>query len=431
MLINLIELMGLVILASIIQANYKIPSPITLMSVIIIFSFFGIKPFEFEAKKFDTIVMATLPLLIGSDALKIKWIDLKTHWASLFWVAVISILLFIFLGVLVKDIVITNYSLNIASIVLLFCMVAATDPITVSAIFSNFKIPHKLKVLTEGESLFNDATALIVFSVALVALKSPESVTIKFIMMKTISVIMGALVIGLVSGFLTTITLKLSNEPLVEGTIILFFVYIAYLIAEHFHFSGILAVIITVVMANRIIQNIIDKEEEEIDIANKTRNFGLLTYALTTKENQKVVLKVFDFTSMFASALLFVSIATIVNINKIFLFKYEILMLFIASTIIRGLTMLKFAFVSNQVSFMQSIQKHWWAVLTFAGSKGALSILMVHLIPNSFEYKEMFEQVIIGNIILSTFFYSIILAIIFYKNKDKFEKEFTEEYNHH
>lgn len=430
MLMNLIELMGLVILASVIQANYKIPSPITLMGGIIMFSIFGMKPFQFEAKEFDTIVMTTLPLLISSDALKLKWQDLKSHGISLFWVAVVSILFFIFLGVLVKGLVITDYPVSLSAIVLLFCMVAATDPITVSAIFSNFKVPHRLKILTEGESLFNDATALIVFSIALVALTTPEHVTIKFILIKTLSVVGGALIVGLVSGFLTTIALRLSGEPLVEGTIILFFAYIAYLVAEHFNFSGILAVIITVVMANKMIQNIIDKEDIDIEAANKSRNFGLLTYAITTRENQKTVSKILDFASMFASALLFVSIAAVVDIDKMLLYKYEILAVFVASTIIRGLTMLKFALLSNQVTFMQSIQKHWWAVLTFAGSKGALSILMVHLIPNSFEYKEMFEHIVVGNIILSTFVYAIVLALIIVKNKDKFEKECAEELSH-
>jgi len=430
MLMNLIELMGLVILASVIQANYKIPSPVTLMGGILGFSLLGIKPFEFEAKEFDTIVMATLPLLIASDALKMKWDDLKTHGVSLFWVAVISILFFIGLGVLVKGFIVPDYAVSMAGIVMLFCMVAATDPITVSAIFSNFKVPHKLKVLTEGESLFNDATALIVFSIAGVALTTPEDVTAGFIIDKTLSVIFGAIAIGLAAGYLTTITLRLSGEPLVEGTIILFFAYLAYLLAEHFHFSGILAVIVSVVIANRMIQNIIDKEDDDIEAANKTRNFGLLNYALTTRENQKTAIKSIDFVSMFAAALLFVSIASVVDLQKMLDYKYEIIALFVASTIIRGLTMLKFALLSNQVSFMQSIQKHWWSVLIFAGSKGALSILMVHMIPNSFEYKEMFEHVVIGNILLSTFVYSIALALIIMKNKEKFEKECEEEGHH-
>ena len=427
MLMNLIQLMGLVILASVIQANYKVPSPITLMGGIIMFSIFGMKPFEFEAKEFDTIVMITLPLLIGADALKLKWVDLKKHGFSLFWVAVISVLSFIVIGVAAKFLFFDSYPINIAGMTLLFCMVAATDPITVSAIFANFKVPHKLKVLTEGESLFNDATSLIVFSVALVALATPETVTWSFIGLKTVSVIFGALVVGLVSGLLTTIALRLSGEPFVEASIILFFAYISYLVAEHYHFSGILAVIITVVMANRMIQKIIDKEDCDIEAANKSRNYGLLIYAVTTRQNQKTVTKIINFLSMFASALLFVSIAAVVDIDKAILYKTEILLLFAASTVIRGLTMLKFAFLSNQVASMQKIQRHWWSVLTFSGSKGALSILMVHMIPNTFKHKEMFEHVVIGNIVLSTFAYALVLAFIFMKDKAKFAKECEEE----
>ena len=427
MLTNIIELMGLVILASVIQANYKIPSPVTLMGGILCFSFFGMKPFALQSKEFDILVQTTLPLLIASDALKLKWGDLKSHGISLFWVAVVSILFFIGIGVLFKGVVLPHYSIQLAGVVLLFCILSATDPITVSAIFSNFKVPHKLKVLTEGESLFNDATALIVFSIALVALNEPKEITINFIAIQSFTIVVGALVVGLIAGILTTIALKLSGEPLVEGTVILFFSYLAYLVAEHFHFSGILSVIVAVVMANKMIQKIIDKEVDDIEVASKTRNFGLLTYALATKESQQTVTKSIDFVSMFASAMLFVSIASVVDMHQMWHYKYEILAMFLVSTIVRGLTMLKFAFLSNQVSFMHSIQNHWWAVLTFAGSKGALSILMVHMIPNSFKYKELFEYIVIGNILLSTFVYSIALALIINKNAQKFEKECEDE----
>lgn len=429
MLINVVELMLLVVLASVLQKNYKIPSPITLMIAVLGSMGFNYQLFKLNSEQFDNLVLFTLPLLIAADALKIKWEDLKTHGISLFWVAVISVLFSIGVGVLINDFVLASYPLSIAAVVILFCMVSATDPITVSAIFSNFKVPHKLKILTEGESLFNDATALIVFSIALVALNNPEQVTYSFIAIKSFSIVFGAAAIGLVLGYLTTVALKLSDEAFVEATIMLFSAYSSYIVAEHFHFSGILAVIVDMVIANKTIQGIIEKEDEEIEKANKSNNFGLLKYAMTTKDNQITILKSIDFVCLFASSMLFVLIASIANFEKLFQYKYEILAIFIVSTIIRALMMLKFAIVSNKVSFMQSIQKHWWAVLTFAGSKGALSILMVHLIPNTFNYKELFENIIIGNIFLSTFIYAFILGIIIVKNKVKFEKECA--YEHH
>jgi CPA1 family monovalent cation:H+ antiporter len=430
MLVTAIELMGLVVFASVLQKNYKVPSPVTLMAAVLGSMAFNYQLFKLNSEQFDNLVLFTLPLLIAADALKLKWEDLKTHGISLFWVAVVSVLVSIGAGVLINDYILNSYPLSIAAVVILFCMVSATDPITVSAIFANFKVPHKLKVLTEGESLFNDATALIVFSIALVALSNPEQVTYSFIAIKSFTIVFGAVAVGLIFGYLTTIVLKLSDEAFIEATIILFSAYASYMIAEHFHFSGILSVIVDMVIANKMIQKIIDNEENHIEEADKSKNIGLLKYAMTTKDNQITILKSIDFVGLFASSMLFVSIASIANFDKLFQYKYEILAIFIASTIIRGLMMLKFAIISNQVSFMQSIKKHWWAVLTFAGSKGALSILMVHLIPNTFQYKELFENIIVGNIFLSTFIYAFILGGIILKNKVKFEKECAEENCH-
>lgn len=431
MLVNVIELTALVILAAVLQSNYKIPSPITLMGVVLGCLAFDIKILTLESKEFDTLVLITLPLLIAADALKLKLKDIKKHGLSLFWVAVVSVLAFIGVGVLFNDFILLDYNLPMAAVILLFCMHAATDPITVSAVFSNFKVPHKLKILTEGESLFNDATALIVFAVALVALNNPSDVTPSFIAVKTVSVIFGAIAVGLVVGFLTIWALRISEEALVEATIIIFSAYFSYWLAEHFHFSGILAIIVTILMANNAIHNFLNADEAEIEQASLDNNFGLLKYAITNMDNHQTILKSVEFASMFASAALFVSIAGIANFQMIWEYKYEILGVFVASTLIRGMTMLKFAVVSNNVDQMQSIKKHWLAVLTFAGSKGALSILMVHMLPNSFKYKYLFENIVVGNIILSTFVYALALAVIFRLNKDKFEKECALENVHH
>ncbi len=427
MFVQIIQILALVIFASVLQKNLKIPSPITIMSVVMSGLLFNITLFDIDAKEFDNLVLITLPLLIATDALKLKWEDIKNHGLSLFWVAVISVLVFIGVGILFNDYVLVDYPLSLAAVALLFCMVAATDPITVSAVFSNFKVPHKLKILTEGESLFNDATALIVFAIALVALKSPEQVTFSFIAIKSLSVIFGAIAIGLSVGFITIWALKVSDEAFIESTIIILGAYFAYWGAEHFHFSGILAVIVTILMANHTIQKIISRDNAQLEEADKTRNFGLLKYAITNKDNHETIMKSVDFLSMFASTILFASIAAIVDFDKMWQYKYEILAVFVASTIIRGATMFKFAIVSNKIDKMQSIKKHWWAVLTFAGSKGALSILMVHMIPNSFKYKALFEHIIVGNIILSTFVYAFVLGVIFIRNKRKFDQECLEE----
>ncbi len=450
MIQEMLWVLGLVIFASVIQKNYKIPSPITLIVAVVCISFFHQSVLVLNDKNFDQMVFITLPLLIAADAMKLRFSEIKEHGFSIFWVAVISVILSVLVGALFKNYILYQHHISVAGIIMLMCMVSATDPITVSAIFSNFQVPHKLKLLTEGESLFNDATALIIFSLAILSLQNPESITAVSVMTKTFSVIFGAIGIGLCTGFITNYFLKASNDPIIETFMIIFAAYFTYIFAEAFHFSGILAVIVCILMiANTILSAIeqnneaIEHEEEKFGTNIFTKNavaklmnknvfnnvdFGLFKHAITTKENHETIIKNIDFISMFASTILFISIASVVDFNKMMTYKYEILSVFIASTIIRAIMMFKFALLSNTIKSMQNIKMHWWAVLTFAGSKGALSILMVHMIPNSFEHKEMFEHIIIGNIILSIFVYAIILIGIFKWNKNRFLEEYQAEH---
>jgi CPA1 family monovalent cation:H+ antiporter len=101
----------------------------------------------------------------------------------------------------------------------------------------------------------------------------------------------------------------------------------------------------------------------------------------------------------------------------------EIFSVFIATTLIRGGLMLKFVTVSRWTNRMHTVPLHWGAVLTLAGSKGALSILMVHLLPATFEYKVLFEHIVIGNILLSILVYAPILLITMRVFKERFEQE--------
>jgi len=62
-------------------------------------------------------------------------------------------------------------------------------------------------------------------------------------------------------------------------------------------------------------------------------------------------------------------------------------------------------------------------VLTFAGIKGGLSIVMLTMIPASFPHLEMFQAVVIGVVMLSTFIYSLVLLAVIRSNADIFLKE--------
>ncbi|MGC2164973.1 MAG: sodium:proton antiporter, partial [Gallionella sp.] len=132
--------------------------------------------------------------------------------------------------------------------------------------------------------------------------------------------------------------------------------------------------------------------------------------------------------ALVANTILFVAMAEMIDLNLLWNYRIEIMAMFLATTLIRAAMMALFAWVSNKTDKMSNISIRWWGVLTFAGIKGGLSIVMLTMIPASFEYLEMFKAVVIGVIMLSTFLYSGVLLIVIGINKQQFLAEKKAEH---
>lgn len=124
-----------------------------------------------------------------------------------------------------------------------------------------------------------------------------------------------------------------------------------------------------------------------------------------------------------AAVVVFFALAEMVDFHLLFEYKTEIFIMFGITTLIRAISMAKFAFFGT-VKSLESIKPvglEGWFILTFSGMKGALSIILVHMIPDSFAHKEMFEAVTIGVVVLSIFVYGTTLWIYFtfFKKEDE------------
>jgi len=127
--------------------------------------------------------------------------------------------------------------------------------------------------------------------------------------------------------------------------------------------------------------------------------------------------------ALVANTILFVAMAEMIDLSLLWKYKTEIIVMFLSTTAIRALMMAIFAWITNQTEAMANVSLRWWGVLTFAGIKGGLSIVMLTMIPASFEHIEMFKAVVIGIIMLSTFIYSAILLVIIGIHKEDFRRE--------
>jgi CPA1 family monovalent cation:H+ antiporter len=444
MILTLLLLLSILFLSIEIQKYLKIPSPISLIVLSYLFYFMFPNMVLFSEESFAELVLFLIPILITSDALQLTLDDLKKNGWSLFYLAVVAVVLSIIAGIIVANTLFSEYSLSVGAIVALFAMVLATDPVSVVSVFSSFKVPHKLKILAEGESLFNDATALIIFSFIAVPMINGVDIGGVDIAMISIKVIIISVIIGLIVGLVGIVLMKMTNEAMSELVLIIFTGYLAFEIAEHFHVAGLLSVIVSVVMLNHITNKSlkdadrrIRKSKRIIDKTNRNRKIfssrfmsgisNKLSSDITTIEQHKQNLNYIAVLALLANAFLFISMASIVHIDQLLKYQSEILWMFLVTTIIRALMMAKFAYISNKFKQMTNVGLRWWSVLLFSGIKGGLSIVMLQMLPDGFEHKELFDAIVVGVILLSTIIYALTLVFVITFNKKVFEKEYNSE----
>ncbi len=199
----------------------------------------------------EAVLFVFLPVLVFEAALALDVRRLLDDLGSILFLAIIGLL--ISTGVV-------GYSLHLVSGVsivvclMLGAIVSATDPVAVVAIFKDVGAPKRLAILVEGESLFNDATAIVVFIILSGMVLQTSDPSLFGGIAEFIRVFLGGIIVGLVLSFLfVSIIRKLNKMPLVERSLTISLAYLAFIIGEHYlHVSGVMAVVTAaLVMASR------------------------------------------------------------------------------------------------------------------------------------------------------------------------------------
>jgi len=130
-------------------------------------------------------------------------------------------------------------------------LIAATDPVAVVALFRSLGVPRRLQVLLEGESLFNDGTAIVLFNLMItIAITGHFSLIDSLLDFLIVSG--GGLGIGLLLGMIFSQITRRIEDPLIETTLTAVLAFGAYLVAEEIHVSGVLAVVAAGLVAGNV-----------------------------------------------------------------------------------------------------------------------------------------------------------------------------------
>ena len=421
--ILLITILSLVVVSDALANRLKIPSVfILLIGSYLVYTYFKpAVPIDLT-EHFTTVILFCIPLIFMGDAIHLKFTDIKKHAWAIFYLAVVAVAFSIVAGAMLYNFGLFE-GLTLGGYVALFAINMATDAVSVQSVLSRFEgIGHDIKVLIEGESLGNDATAVIAFFFIGMPWMLSGHIDATHAALDAVRVFIVSTIIGILLGYGFYMVMKLYSDK--RGELFSFIVeaYVAYLLGEELHVSGILTLIVAIVATKAWID--FDLEEES---AKRVKSFfravRLGGIASTSKERLEYIYEMAKEFGYIASVVIFFALAEMVELHKLWEYRGEILAMFLATTIIRALSMAKFAFIGAKVEQIKPVGREGWFILTFSGMKGALSIILVHLIPDSFAYKEMFEAVTIGVVVLSIFVYGITLWSYFTLFKHKEERK--------
>src|ERR1043165_2089668 len=180
---------------------------------------------------------AFLPPLIFEAAFQLRWRELKAQLPVVLTFATAGVLLSAAATTLGMH-YLAHWSWAAASV--FGILIAATDPVAVIAMFKNSHVHGRIRLLVEGESLFNDATAAVAFVITLVIV-SGQSVRVADVATTLLLIVAGSLLCGVAVAAIALLLAGGTDDHLIEITFTTVAAFGSFLLAEHFHLSGVLA----------------------------------------------------------------------------------------------------------------------------------------------------------------------------------------------
>jgi len=294
----------------------------------------------------DVILIFFLPALLFEGSLKIN----LRHLAE----SMTPILLLATAGVVGATLVV-GYSVHWLAglpvmIALLFgAIISATDPIAVMAVVKEMSVSKRLALLLEGESLFNDGTAVVLFQVLLAGVMT-GGLSLARGLGQFLGSVLGGVAIGMLLGYLTARVASRIDDPQVEITLTTILAYSAYLVGYRFHVSGVIATVVAgIVMGNA----------GRAGMSARTR-LALWSF--------------WEYTSFVINSILFLLIGLTVDVGD--LLRDWRAVAFAVGAVLAGRALIVYGLTGLSNLFSRKIDLNWQHILVWGGLHGALSLAL-------------------------------------------------------
>jgi CPA1 family monovalent cation:H+ antiporter len=231
----------LVVVATVVATfarRLSVPAPSLLVVVGVLVGLVpGVPPIEVTP---DVVGLVVLPPLLFAAGEELPWRDLRAVWKP---VTVLAVGLVIASAAVVAGVAALVTPLPLGMAFVLGALLAATDPVAVTALGRRLSLPPRVQALVQAESLFNDATSLLLFRVALSAVVVGGAVSVGSTVVEFLLLAGGGLAAGVVTAAGAFVVRRRTEDPVLEAVIALVTPYGAYVLAESIRGSGVTAVV--------------------------------------------------------------------------------------------------------------------------------------------------------------------------------------------
>jgi len=262
---------------------------------------------------------------------------------------------------------------------LLGAILSATDPVAVVAVFRRLGAPQRLTVLAEGESLFNDATSVVLAHI-LLGVVLAGTVSDRIILTGAIDfvfVFVGGLMVGWLLGLLTGYALGKVEDHFIEITLTTVLAYVSYLFAEQIlHVSGVMAI---------------------IGAGITLGGWGRMKVSYAVRDYLE---RFWDYAAFIANALIFLMVGLRVDLLALWaalglLFWVVVALLVSRAAVIYGLM----PFV-KRLPRAEPMNRAYQAVMFWGGLRGAIALAIALSLP-PFAYREVFVALVMGAVLFT------------------------------
>jgi len=192
----------------------------------------------------NVVLMVFLPILVFQGALSADDVSLRQAARPILVLAIPGVVLSLLATATVASF---EIGLPFSVALLLGAVLAITDTVSVLLAFRSVRVPHRLAAIMEGESLFNDGTALVLVSVAATVVMTGAADPAELVRMLVVAIVVGAL-FGTAFGTLGAAILGRAPDELTAILASLVAVFATSLLSEHFGGSSVIAVVVAGVL---------------------------------------------------------------------------------------------------------------------------------------------------------------------------------------